>query len=282
MAKPRAKLRANKKNRSVSLAEYSDGRFRTEVPGFDGLIEHGIPRGKNILVAGGPGTGKTIFCLQTLYNAVQRGENALYITMEESPTSLLNHMKAFGWKIDSGKPSEHKIELSVRTRNTKKGKLIIHRQDPFKIARSVEALLAKAAGHLRIRLEALPEIIPSGFRPSAVALDSVTALQSAFVGKPESYRIYIEQLFRLFERVGATTFLITETEEAPVKFSPTGVEEFLADGVFVLYYFKTRDTRIRAIEVLKLRGTKHENSIVPFSITPLGIEVFPSERIYEV
>ena len=38
----------------------------TGVPGFDGLLDEGIPKGVSVLVAGGAGSGKTIFCLQTL------------------------------------------------------------------------------------------------------------------------------------------------------------------------------------------------------------------------
>jgi KaiC/GvpD/RAD55 family RecA-like ATPase len=60
------------------------------------------------------------------------------------------------------------------------------------------------------------------------------------------------------------------------------VEEFLADGVFVLYYHKVRDLRVRAIEVLKMRGEKHMGKIVPFQITDRGLEVFPGERLYEI
>jgi KaiC/GvpD/RAD55 family RecA-like ATPase len=114
-----------------------------------------------------------------------------------------------------------------------------------------------------------------------IALDSISALESAFTGKPESYRIYIEQLFRFFEKAGVTTFLITETEEAPKVFSKTGVEEFLADGVFVLYYFKLREIRMRAIEILKLRGAEHAHKIVPCHITPeKGLVVLPHEHLY--
>lgn len=62
--------------------------IKTGIPGFDELFNRGIPKGKNILIAGGPGTGKTIFCLQTLYNAVRKGRDCLYITFEESPANL--------------------------------------------------------------------------------------------------------------------------------------------------------------------------------------------------
>lgn len=240
--------------------------LKTGVTGFDDLFNKGIPKGANILVAGGPGTGKTIFCLQTLYNAVRNGHTCLYITLEELPGRLWNHMQEFGWDIDSAQ----------------KGGLKVIQRDPFKIARTVEALLESAKGRLPIGLMEVTEIIPKGEKPYMIVLDSISALESAFTGRPESYRIYIEQLFRLFEKIGTTTFLITETEEAPRSFSRTGVEEFLADGVFVLYYFKVGDLRVRAVEVLKMRGVKHMNKIVPFQITSRGMEVFPGERLYEI
>jgi KaiC/GvpD/RAD55 family RecA-like ATPase len=257
------------------------GWIKTGIPGFDELLERGMPRGKNILVAGGPGTGKTIFCLQTLYNTARMGGKSLYITFEEAPGSLTQHMRGFGWDFRMRGEGGATWNLVVHG-TEKRGTFMITKQDPFRIARSVEALLAKATGYLRIKMEGIPELIPPFIKPDMIALDSISALESAFVGKPESYRIYIEQLFRLFEETGATTLLITETEEAPTRFSKTGVEEFLADGVFVLYNFKARDTRARAIEILKLRGTRHERKIVPFTIGGRGIEVFPNERIFEI
>lgn len=240
--------------------------IKTGISGFDQLFMKGIPRGANILVAGGPGTGKTIFCLQTLYNAVRKGHNCLYITLEESHVRLWHHMKEFGWDIEAAE----------------KGGLTVIQRDPFKIARTVEALLESVKGRLPMELMEVAEIVPKGSKPFMIVLDSISALESAFTGRPESYRIYIEQLFRLFEKMGATTFLITETEEAPKIFSRTGVEEFLADGVLVLYYFKVGDLRVRAIEVLKMRGAKHMNKIVPFQITNRGMEIFPGERLYEI
>ena len=253
-----------KRKREIEGPEW----VKTGVPGFDDLIdEGGIPKGANILISGGPGTGKTIFCLQTLYSAARNGHTCLYITFEESPERLKKHMRQFGWKIDTVMEN---------------GLFVIKRMDPFLIARTVEALLAKAAGQLPIGMKGLPKVIPNGLNPYMIAMDSISALESAFTGKPESYRIYIEQLFRLFEETGAMTFLITETEEAPRRYSRTGVEEFLADGVFVFYYVKVRDTRLRAVEILKLRGAKHVNKIVPLHITNKGLEVFPGERIFEV
>ena len=125
-----------------------------------------------------------------------------------------------------------------------------------------------------------PLILPKGFRPDVIALDSLTAIASAFTGKEESYRAYIEQLFRFFERIEANAFLITETKQVPTIFSQTGVEEFLADGVVVIYNIKRGNVRERAIEMLKLRGARHEEKIVAMEITENGIVVYPNQQVF--
>lgn len=241
----------------------ADEFIKTGIPGFDELFEHGIPRGNSVIVAGGAGSGKTIFCLQTLFQHAQDGEKCLYMSFEESEERLMHHMEDFGW-------DPHPL--------IKKGNLLIKRFNPFDITRSVDALLMKAKGELLIDVE--PIIFPEGFLPDIVVLDSLTAIASAFVGKEDSYRIYIEQLFRFFEQVNATSLLITETEQVPKMFSSTGVEEFLADGVIVLYAIKRGNIRENAIEVLKMRGEKHQKKIVAMQISDTGITVYPEQEVF--
>jgi KaiC/GvpD/RAD55 family RecA-like ATPase len=139
-------------------------------------------------------------------------------------------------------------------------------------------MLEKEKGELLIDIQ--PVILPKGFKPEIIALDSLTAIASAFTGKEDSYRIYIEQLFRFFERFGSTAFLITETKQIPEIFSTTGVEEFLADGVIVFYNIKRGDVRENAIEVLKMRGEHHKKKIVAMQITGQGIIVYPDQEIF--
>lgn len=257
------------------------GWVKIGIPGFNELLEKGIPSGTNILIAGGPGTGKTIFCLQTLYNAAREGYDCLYVTFEEAPWRLRRHMEEFGWNAEKVEDKGTHWEFTVGE-GRKRGSLDIRKLDPLHIARAVEGLLEKATGRLSIKMSGIPELVPTALNPYMIALDSLSALESAFTGKTVGYRMYIEQLFRLFEKIGATTFLITETEEGPERYSRTGIEEFLADGVFVLYNTRIRASRVQAIEILKLRGAKHERKIVPMQITPQGITVFPSETIYGV
>lgn len=235
----------------------------TGIPGFDDLLEKGIPKGAAVLLAGGAGSGKTIFGLQTAVYHANRGAKCLYMSFEESEERLIKHMENFGW-------SPQKL--------LKSGRLMIKRFNPFEITRQVDALLMQAQGELLIDIQ--PIIFPKGFKPEIVVVDSLTALASAFTGKDNSYRMYIEQLFRFFEQIGATSFMITETEEVPKIFSTTGVEEFLADAVVVLYHIRRGNVREKAIEVLKLRGAGHQQKIVAMSITAKGIEVFPEQEVF--
>jgi len=65
--------------------------------------------------------------------------------------------------------------------------------------------------------------------------------------------------------------MITESTNAPHQFSNTGVEEFLADGIFVFYNFQGVKKRTRGAEIYKLRGAAHSQKIVPMEITSNGI-----------
>ncbi|MCX6664123.1 MAG: AAA family ATPase [Euryarchaeota archaeon] len=244
--------------------------IRTGISGFDNLIKNGIPEGSNIIIAGGPGCGKTIFCLQTLYNLACQGHDCVYLSMEERPERLKSHMLSFGFDVKEIKNEPNQIILSAKNC----GKIALKRLQPIIIARSVEALLEKASGRLPLDIDVVLDFIPENFNPRLLALDSISAIETSFSGKLEQYRIYIEQLFRFFEELALTTFFITESSDAPYKFSRTGVEDFLADGIIVFYNFQGETERLRGVEIIKLRGTSHSQRIAPITISSEGINVF--------
>ena len=256
-----SKPRIEKQEEAESIREGK--HIQTGIGGFDTLFERGIPQGSTLLVAGGTVSGKTVFCLQVLANNAAQGKKCYYLSFEESRERLLGHMKDFGWEPEKLLGS---------------GNLVLERLSPFQMSRTMEAMLAKDKGELLIEVD--PVALPAGFRPDIIALDSLTALASVFTGKKDSYRIYVEQLFRFLENLGCTSFLITETEHVPTKYSPTAVEEFLADGVFVLYNLQRGGVRESAIEVLKMRGEPHKKRLVPMQITKKGIVVYPEEEVF--
>jgi len=233
------------------------------VSNFDLLIEKGgIERGNTILISGGCGTGKSTFAMQSMFNGLKNGERCIYLSFEEPPEKLRRHMlNNFGWDLREFEES---------------GQLSVVKLDPFKIAKSVEAATSKERGDLLIDAEELKLKLP--FIPDRLCVDSLSALAIAFMGNNENYRYYIRTLFETLDEYNSVNFILAETEEEPSIYSRTGIEEFLADGVVVLYNLKIRGKRQRALEVLKLRCSNHEKRMVPYMISSKGIEVMVSEK----
>src|SRR6266516_3089816 len=68
-------------------------RTPTGIPGLDEILTGGFPRGRVILLVGGPGTGKTILTSQFLMNGIKMyGENGAFVSLDET--------KLFGWKFE--------------------------------------------------------------------------------------------------------------------------------------------------------------------------------------
>lgn len=229
---------------------------------FDSLLDdHGIERGLTVLISGGAGTGKTTFAMQSLYYGALVGEKGVYISFEEEPENIKHHMKKnFGWDF---------YELE------KKGLVAIIKFDPSRIARQVEEVLVKEAGMLRIKVREmeLPII------PDRIAVDSISALSIEFENE-KSYRKYVKELFHMLQSYNSLNLIISETEQNPRVYSRTGVEEFLVDGVVVLYNLKIAGSRKNALEILKLRSGKHVKEMIPYGITSKGFEIFYKQRAF--
>ena len=227
------------------------------------MMEHGIPKGSSVLICGGPGSGKTIFALQTTQYLAKKGKKVMYMTFEETPNRLREHMIDFGW---DPLPLE-------RSKN-----LLIKQFSPFDITRQVEALLAKAKGELMIDVK--PVLFHKGFNPDIVVIDSLTSIASSFIGKEDTFRIYLEQMFNLLSETKTTSFLISERTDGVAALSTAGVDEFLADGLIFLYSIKHGNVRENSIEILKMRGANFQKKIVPLRIEKTGIVVYPEQEVF--
>jgi KaiC/GvpD/RAD55 family RecA-like ATPase len=249
--------------------------IKTGITGFDNLFSRGIPKGSSVLLAGGTGSGKTNFCLQILNNQASLGKKCFYISFEESGERIKQHMQDFGW--DPNKLiNEGNLKIKRFLTNE------IYYDDKKSSNEDIQAMMAKEADPILMELEPFAFTEDVGFKPDFIVIDTLTAISSSFTGKEQSYRFYIERLFRFFEKINCTTFLIVETKQIPKIYSPTGVEEFLADGVIVLYNYRKGNTRDTAIEILKMRGEKHQKKIVEMKITDLGVSVYSDNEVSDI
>ena len=75
-------------------------KIATGILGFDELSHGGLPRNRISLLKGGPGSGKTVFALQSLVNAVrQRNEPGIFVAFEESTRQLIANAASFDWGL---------------------------------------------------------------------------------------------------------------------------------------------------------------------------------------
>ena len=239
--------------------------LKTNISGFDDLFAGGgIPKGNSVLVAGGTGTGKSTFCRQICYNLVSKGKKCMYVSFEESKERIKRSMENFGWNID---------------KYIENGNFLIQKINPLDILRMKFGSIGGSGSATELSYKIKPLVIPKDFHPEVIVVDSLSAIIAASVTKDKNYRVYLQQLFSFFEETGATSFLITETDPLPTRYSDSGIEEFLADGIIVLYNIQKKDERENAIEILKMRYAKHLKKVVLIKIKDQGIKVYPEKYI---
>ena len=75
-------------------------KIATGIPGFDELSHGGLPRNRISLLRGGPGSGKTVFALQSVVNAARRRqEPGIFVAFEESPRQIIANAASFDWGL---------------------------------------------------------------------------------------------------------------------------------------------------------------------------------------
>ena len=112
-----------------------------------------------------------------------------------------------------------------------------------------------------------------------LVVDSMSVV-GLYFENPYKVRRAVFDLNRTIKRLGVTTMVITEIKEGSQAISTYGVEEYVADGVIVLYYLRRENMFLRAVAIRKMRYTDHSNKIHPIKISDGGITVYGAEEIF--
>jgi len=230
------------------------------------MLDGGLPSRRFILVCGGPGSGKTIFGMQFLYNgAIKHGENGLYVSLDESPSHLKEDMRAFGWDIEG-------LE--------KEGKLVIIDASPIRTIPGEVRIGNFSIGKRDFNLLSLVEIIKNNAKEigaKRIVIDPITSLILQYPDDSER-RNAILDLFEAITDLGATCLISTELRATALE-REIQAEEFLSHGVIVFHVFNEGGRLIRAIQIEKMRGISHDHQLRPYKIHKNGIIVFAKETV---
>jgi len=223
--------------------------LKTGIKGLDEMLGGGIPKGRTIIVSGGPGTGKTTLAMEFLYRGALKNESGLFFSLEESPQKLYELIsKSFTWK-----------------------------KFPEFIKNKTIQILRIENYDYRYLMDLLQESVCEK-NIERIAIDSGTVLRLFFKDDFE-FRRRILNILDFLGKFKSTTLMTHEfpsSERRDIRFS---IEHFVVDGIIMLYNLQQKFNRVRGLEIIKMRGMNHSNKIVPMNITSSGIEVFPEEQI---
>ena len=239
----------------------------TGIPGMDEILGgKGIPRGHTILVSGGPGSGKTTFSIQFLYNgATKHNESGVYVTLDEDPADIKANMSKFGWDLK---------------RLEEEKKLVFINVSPVRVT-STETSGLIQLGMKEFRLIKLLEAIKRGIdevNAERVIVDPLTIFTLQFPDEIERI-LAMRDLMRDLKRMGSTNLLISELRGTGLE-REHQFEEYLAQGVILLRTFLKNSKVVRVFQVEKMRGLAIDNQPRPYTITDEGIEIYPKATVY--
>ena len=226
-------------------------RLHTGVPGLDAILGGGLPELSFNLIVGPPGSGKTTLAHQIMFALATREQPALFFTvLGEPPLKMLRYQQQFSF-FDFDKVNE-----SIR---------FVNLSDDFATG-NFEQVLERIAQEVEAYSPAL--VIVDSFRP--VMLEAQHQSKGVL-----SLQLFIQQLGTQLSGWQATTFLVGEFLS---KSDPHPVLT-VADGLLSLDQSVYRNSMVRKMQVLKMRGQETLPGMHTFRITSTGIEIFPAAVI---
>jgi circadian clock protein KaiC len=224
-------------------------RVPTGIPGVDQITGGGLPVGRNTLVTGVAGAGKTVFAVQYLAEGIRQFDQpGVFVTLGERPDDLRRNAASLGY--DLGAWERDGSWRFVDASPGEDADVVVGRFDFSGLAVRILAAIEETAA-------------------TRVAIDSVS---SAFVRFPDpmTVRWALHGLLGALKQANVTAVLTAEGDDGDVARVHLHIGEHAADSIVELGNRAVGDRRRRTIEVIKLRGGRHRSGAYPFTVRPAG------------
>lgn len=224
----------------------------TGITGFDEITFGGLPKGRPTLIAGGAGSGKTMFGMEFIVNGVTRyDEPGIYVTFEERKRDLAKNFASVGFDLNGlvadGKLVIDHIPLS-HTDYQETGDF------------DLEGLFIRLNTHVK------------KIGAKRIVLDTIEVLFSTFKDHA-TIRAELQRLFGWFKDNGLTAVITGEAGTATL--TRYGLEEYVADCVIYLDNRVEDQMSTRRLRIIKYRGSTHGLDEYPYLIDTDGVNVLP-------
>ncbi len=242
-------------------------RIKTGIEGLDALVEGGLLQGRQYLVSGSPGSGKTTFGVQFLVAGALEGEAGAYIALNESIGTIIEDMSRYNLQIEDLIKKRKMFFLDIGpTMNYGQydeiSTYITPNYDqqatdspenapptPYSVFKNVEALVKQ-----------------NGIR--RLVIDSLSAIRFTAQDAAKEERS-ISRFIRNLKNLGCTTVLLSELTK-PDAYT---IEQFASHGVIFLHNFLDKGSMVRTLQIIKMRGTKHDCDMRGIEFTDKGLRV---------
>lgn len=231
----------------------------TGIQGLDEITSGGLPRNRNSLIAGGPGSGKTILALQTLvHGARKQGEAGIFVAFEESPQQIMANAAAFGWDLPAlAKRKLIFIDAQLSPDVVQAGE--------FDLVGMLEMVggIAKKNGTTRIVFDGIDVLL--------------SLLNDPVAERQEIYRI------RDWLRASKLTAIITQKlDQSDTRYQYL---QFMVDCVIMLKHHVLDGSAFRSLRVVKYRGSGFSSDEFPITLSERAMQLTnrgPTELVYKV
>jgi KaiC/GvpD/RAD55 family RecA-like ATPase len=246
-------------------------RIKTGIEGFDALVEGGLLQGRQYLVSGSPGSGKTTFGVQFLVAGALEGEPGAYIALSESVEMIRQDMLRYAMQTDDLEKKKKLFFIDLGP--------TINYGEYDEIANLItpdyQNLLSDSPANapptpFSVFKEVENQVKNLGIK--RLVIDSLSTIRFTS-NDPASEERSIGRFIRNLKNLGCTTILLSELTN-PNAYT---IEQFASHGVIFLHNFMDKQgNMVRALQIIKIRGTKHDCDMRSLEFTDKGLKVTKS------
>lgn len=223
------------------------------ITGLDEMLSGGLIEGTVTSIIGSYGTGKTNFAQYFIWNGIIKGENAIYITLEERSERIRNYMINKGWDIS-------KYERK---------NLTIINLDPSDFNLAINSVKNE-----------LPELIKQK-SATRIVIDPISLFEDLYDNDADRRRELMQFLESLRD-LHCTSLLTSEADKNNPYSSRYNLIEYLSDTVILLSYARgdaSSDVHL-AVEVIKMRMSFHSREVKPYDILSDSVMVYSDANVF--